>query len=229
MIGIVIVAAVGLAGLVLGLSQILRGASNLGGANLELVKWGLQVLTVGVIGIVVSLMTQEWNRQRTRLETLETTRLKFYEDLIAAHVNNKRARRLLRAFKSVSPENKNLHLITAKVYDDYLAVINNVQLELESLNRRLNSTPVLFLKREVIGVHISIVEEALKRLVSEYERNRYHFTFPHSTMAIGNLRVLDDYLKPYDQSDIAKTIFRHISFAEKEILIDLIGDDPKKR
>src|SRR5438552_5793005 len=112
----------------------------------EIVKSLLQILTVLVLGQVVSLVIAQFNYNRQKTEA----RTEFQKDVLRRLIRNytaiKKHRRLLRA-KAVTPpydgkfqENT---LVQFDAYDEQMQLINEVELEFENIWQEIESSPDL--------------------------------------------------------------------------------------
>lgn len=181
------IAAVGLAAVVIGLFAPNTGyGDNVAGLRIELIKWGLQVLSTGVIGFVATLVSAEWNRQRAEAEKdvqkqreqREARRLareQFRTTLSQAYMEQKRLRRLLRANAITDIRNDGSFRIRVESYDRYMTELMKVQIELEMLDDDFALRQDLFALADPAPVTVGLrtMEDTLRQVLKEYERRRH--------------------------------------------------------
>lgn len=150
-------------------------------AQLELLKFLLQLLSVVVIGGCVSLLLANHNRERARDDAAADearqqarTNAEFKREIrkrfIEVYTETKKIRRLLRAStRTVTESGSEVGLLPREEYIAYAIELNELQLEIEVLRREIKADAALFANAETIRGHASKMEEYLRRIVREFE------------------------------------------------------------
>jgi len=182
-------------------------------------KTCMQVLGVVLVGFVVSYVTFTLQRNRQRQEEQadlrkdqkskkwqreieeaqdarrrkdKLLRSTLDETLVAYHTV-KGTRRILRA--RIWAQADGLH-IDADVYDQQMALINDVQLQFEELKRTAPLIKVERVIKEKLGEYFEVVEKHLGELVTEYESKRRRAAHIQGGISISNMPKLEEFLGP---------------------------------
>ncbi|PYS99786.1 MAG: hypothetical protein DMF63_09820 [Acidobacteria bacterium] len=159
----------------------------------EIVKSLLQILTVLVLGQVVSLVIAQFNYNRQKTEA----RTEFQKDVLRRLIRNytaiKKHRRLLRA-KAVTPpydgkfqENT---LVQFDAYDEQMQLINEVELEFENIWQEIESSPDLFSNSKSLAEYIERMKDYLRDLLHLYEQKRGTFSGDPRALLLSDLKCV---------------------------------------
>jgi hypothetical protein len=185
----------------------------------ELAKSLLQIATASVVGAVVSVLTAEYQRERTKAEqSRERTRQKLerqqerdrriaenrdeflkgiLDEIGGSYILAKKTRRLLRA-AAFPPLASDGHVVDARIkvtdYDAHLRVLNDVQLELETIVRDIETNQKAFSKASEVSDAVHAMEKYLNRVVKEYERSRGRFS-ETAEIRVADLERLSDFVR----------------------------------
>lgn len=154
--------------------------------GLELAKTLLQVVVIVVFGGAVSLLTENFNLQRAKSNAQNELRKSLLNQLIRSHKDTKRARRLLRAKKSLAN------------YDEQLEVINDTELNIESIAEEIQAASFIFSNPNDLIGNLKSMTNYLRLLIEEYENVRPKL---HEE-AFDNISVLiqlNDFVRPYNE------------------------------
>lgn len=155
----------------------LAGKDSLG---FEVVKVLTQFLLVGVLGVLISLLVQNYNRQRDKEVLINDLRKTVLTDLITSYSNTKRARRIIMGNR-LSNES-----LPYKTYDEQLRNIIATQLAFELITHQVMTFQTYFGENaKPIINNVTRMEKYLGGIINEYK----------------------DVLK--EQSQIPETLFLH--------------------
>ena len=131
----------------------------------EIVKFLLQILTVLVLGQVVSLVIAQFNYNRQKTEA----RTEFQRDVLRRLVRNytaiKKHRRLLRAKAFAPPysgEFQKETVVQLDAYDEQMQLINEVELEFENIWQEIESSPDLFSNSKSLAEYVERMKDYLR-------------------------------------------------------------------
>ncbi len=193
----------------------------------------LQLITVGVIGTILSMLLASYNlkqeevRNEARekdqkfLRDQELTRIadenknQYRKDILKKlneiYTGTKGARRMLRA-KGFKADYKKViktagTTIDLKHYDDFLERINGFELGLDIFSKELDTNKNIFSRYKCIDDNIEKMKEYLYGFVEEYENNRWRFTGEPPSVALDYLPVVSEMLAHADKDNLFKTRF----------------------
>jgi hypothetical protein len=126
------------------------------------------VVVVG--GTAVKLLVDDHQRAQQRREHERAELRSVLDEATRSYMGVKRARRLLRA--EARSRKRSGYVVLAGPYDEQMRVINDHQLELETLAARLKTTAV----RSGLRKEVCEMEDYLQGLVKEFERRRPTFS-----------------------------------------------------
>ncbi|HEX5151231.1 MAG TPA: hypothetical protein VFW07_07265 [Parafilimonas sp.] len=147
----------------------------------------LQIISVGVVGTILSLLLAKYNKQQEELlkrnelirisnENTNQFKKEIIQQLNKIYSNTKSVRRMLRAkgfsipyYDALEKEDAILRL---KVYDNAVEQLNSFQLELEMILKELETNGSSFSDANSISGFITQMERYLGNIVSEYEEKR---------------------------------------------------------
>jgi len=130
----------------------------------EVVKVLVQFLLVGVLGVLISLLVQNYNRQRDKEVLVNELRKTVLTDLITAYSDTKRARRILMGNR-LSGER-----LTYKIYDEQIRNIITTQLALELITHQLKTHEAYFGRNaKSIIDNVTRMEKYLGEVIDEYK------------------------------------------------------------
>lgn len=142
---------------------ILRNASQ-GNVDFEIAKALTQFLLVGVLGVLISLLVQNYNRQRDKDVLINDLRKIVLTDLITAYSDTKRARRIIMGNRLYGD------VIPYKIYDEQIRNIIATQLALELLNHQITTFRNYFGEDvNLIVANITKMEKYLGEIINEYK------------------------------------------------------------
>lgn len=223
-----------LTGLFLGSLAILliffRDAAQ-GSLQFEVAKALLQLGVVSVIGAVVSILIFEYQRERQTIDKqrdLDRKSLEYRETLLLsvlsramdAYGRAKKARRIMRG-RALSMEGTG-RLIPANQYDSFFDMLNDAQLDLENLGRDVLTSAKAFTESEVLVKHLRSMDDYLSELIGEYEDSRHRFSGDESSLPLGELPHLEDFLKPTKASKFLQQMVIPYHEVQKGIRADLL-------
>ena len=203
-------------GIVTAFSILVIGFISLSDANarsaisIELVKSLLQVVVIAILGGVVSLLTQEFNKDREKREMLNDFRMTLLSRLVQVFRETKRARRLLRAKKD-----------SIQFYDEQMAIINELQLDLETINEEIETVKHAFPGKSV-GNQVDRMATYLNKLVEEYEKNMPKLNRKSPSGSLKELECLNDFIGPFRESKFSKDfvyLYREALKSMREVII----------
>jgi hypothetical protein len=169
----------------------------------------LQIISVAVIGTMVSLLTGEYSRKREaadkrinaeqlKKESENLLRNELVRKIHKLYGDTKKARRMLRArafTEQYYKVEKDTTRIKAKEYDLYVEIIDSSQLELEFISKQIELNSKIFNDIKRISEYIkSINKDFFDPLISEYEINRPTFSGSPETSEIKDLHYLKQFL-----------------------------------
>ncbi len=185
-----------------------------GHISFEVAKALLQLGAVAVIGTLVSMLLWEYQAEQTRLDEdrdrdhqaqvrareLARRRHEYRDELltgtlarvVCAYSKAKKARRLLRARVGVSPGAPGW--VALVDYDCYIGMVNEAQLELETLKGDVKTSAVAFSMASDIKEWLKSMERYLGGLIKEYEANRHLVAKEGIPMRFDQLKNLSDFL-----------------------------------
>jgi hypothetical protein len=187
----------------------------------EIGKTLLQVIAVSVIGTTVSLLLAEFNRAQEALQKdqdrkreaeqqqielqrrLNENKDQFRKEILRKaneiYADTKKARRLLRARAFVTPFygvwDGNTPILL-EVYDRYMEILNDSQLELEILAKEIETNGQAFSCYQELTGFIKPMEEHLGQIVTEFEQHRADFKGTPASLPIGQLTEMQAMLGP---------------------------------
>lgn len=179
-------------------------------AEFEIFKSLLQIITVLILGQVVSLIIAQFNYERqkadteTALERQKTeAKIEFQKDVLRRLIRNytaiKKHRRLLRA-KALTPpydgEFKDETLVKFDAYDEQMQLINDVELEFENIWQELEFSTDLFSNSKSLATHIETMKDYLRNLLHLYEQKRGTFDEVKKTLPLSDLKYAIKETKP---------------------------------
>jgi hypothetical protein len=180
-----------------------------GQIGFELAKTLLQVLVIVVFGGAVSLLIEDFNRQRARADAQNELRKSLLNQLIRAHKDTKRARRLLRAKKSISS------------YDEQLEVINDIELNIESITEEIQTARFVFSNPDDVIANLQSMANYLRDLIKEYENVRPKL--PEEALEnISTLSQLYDFVRPYEEGKFSTEFSKKYGEALEIIQHDIL-------
>ena len=196
----------------------------------EAAKGCIAIFTVALVGFVLSQAAttlqgrrERWNR---RLEELRDERQRkdkllreILDDAIANYHEVKRSRRQLRARIWAADRGE---AIDRAVYDEYLGVINDAQLNFELLKE----TADLIVDERVdpgrLEGYFHDIEKYLGKLVDEYEEHRRAVAHGHHAISIAELPKLYAFFDPDDSGPFRAGTTIHLKAAAKELRTALL-------
>ena len=198
--------------------------------RVEMVKACIQIISVTIIGGLITLAVNRISHRRTVAYNEESRRKDDlqhqYESMasildrsVSAYNSVKKTRRLLDA----RTRHKTTRTITLEEYDKYMEQLSVQQLNFESLKRMILVLVPLSSYKESreslskLSAYAERVEQYLNNIVREYRENRYKYT-PSDMIPLRDLAELRTFIE--NTSDFKKNISNGLTELE-EILINL--------
>jgi RNAse (barnase) inhibitor barstar len=149
----------------LGVIYYLFPTSDEKGIKVEIFKLLIQFFLVGILGVVISLIVQKYNRTRDKELLINELRKTTLNNLVGAYLDAKKCRRILRAKRLKG--NK----ISYEIYDEQLKKLIDIELSLELLSHQINISKKLFDQEieENILSKIKHLDNYLSKIVDEYK------------------------------------------------------------
>jgi hypothetical protein len=175
----------------------------------------LSVISVSVIGTLVSLLLADYNSKKSALEkereerkmterNRDEYRKKVLQTIDEHYAKTKNARRMLRAKGFSTPyygnEDDN-NLLGLSFYDEAMDNINDCQLELEKIKGEITTNKSVFSNAALITGNLKQMESYLGGLISEYEKYRHAFSGNPPTLRIGQLGDLKEFIAKADSTN----------------------------
>lgn len=168
----------------------------------------LTIISVSVIGTVISLLVADYNRKQSVVEKAKEERQmvkknrdeyrkKVLDTINRYYAKAKNARRMLRAKGFSTPYYKNENdscLLSSSVYDQAMDDINDCQLALESIKEEITTNRSAFSNAALISYNLKEMEGYLGDLISEYEKYRPAFAGNPLAYQIGQLGKLKEFI-----------------------------------
>jgi hypothetical protein len=217
-----------------------RGASQ-GTVAFEVAKALLQLGVVAVVGATVSWAVAEYQLQQSRLDKAED--IKHQDEIRAAELNRqrdeyrdelltttlrrvviayasaKKARRLLRAHVGTGAPG----LVRVTEYDRYLEMVNDAQLDLESVKGDVKTSAAAFSNAQSIFDALESMEQYLGHVVKEYEKHRNLVEQHTGGLQLASLETLSDFLaKAEEGHGFKKSVIDPYHEVQKKIRNDLL-------
>jgi hypothetical protein len=130
----------------------------------EVVKVLAQFLLVGVLGVLISLLVQNYNRQRDKEGLVNDLRKTVLTDLITAYSDTKRARRIIMGNRLSNEK------LPYKIYDEQIRNIIATQLAFELITHQITTHQSYFGKNvKLIISNVTKMEKYLGDIIDEYK------------------------------------------------------------
>lgn len=157
-----------------------------GSMRFEIVKLLGQFFLVGVLGVVISLLVQDYNRQRDKEMLINDLRKTVLRDLIRAYSDTKKARRILMGQRLAGGT------IPFAVYDQEMRNVIDTQLALEILNHQIMTSQKYFgpnVKKTIID-EVEAMEKYLGSIIDEYKDSLTSYAETPDTVTLEKLPEL---------------------------------------
>jgi hypothetical protein len=162
----------------------------------------ISVLTFQYQEISAKEETQKNIERETRQRNLEY-RDELLKEILHSALENyntvKKARRLLRA-RAITQINSS-KIVLATPYDTNMDLINDAQLEFESLAKDVEISATAFKDHETIHKQLCAIETYLHALVKEYETSRTNFQGNPASLELAQLQCLTKFLDKTRKDD----------------------------
>ena len=130
----------------------------------EIAKVLAQFLLVGVLGVLISLLVQNYNRQRDKEVLVNDLRKTVLNDLIKAYSDTKRARRILMSNRLADG------ILTYQIYDEQIRNVITTQLAIELIAHQIKTHEAYFGKQvKSIIDNVTRMEKYLGGIIGEYK------------------------------------------------------------
>lgn len=195
-----------LALLCLGIWMMLALVGDNAGLGRKIVEIIVQTTAVTVAGGVLIQAYLKWHSRETGVNDF---RKDVLDCIVKSYVNTKRLRRLLRAAArqdgSNSPDNPWTVLPVAQ-YEKFLEELNQTQLDIEVLNRRVQVFATAFARADSLASNVKQMSAYLDELVSEYERYRARMEPDADHVRLDRLPALKGFLYRKSESTFGSFI-----------------------
>jgi hypothetical protein len=218
--------------------------------NFEVAKALLQLGVVSMVGVVISLFTFEYQRERKLLDKeldesreVQSRKLDYREDLLkttlakttAEYSTVKKSRRLLRA-RAIKVETKGgsqldeegeeeATFVLGAEYDSQMDMVNDAQSEIESLVGDVQTSARAFTNPDALVEKLRSMESYLGNLIEEYETERRGFGLQETTLGgqreLSELPQLADFIS-YKRSKFRTRFVNSYHGVQKGIRADLL-------
>jgi hypothetical protein len=196
----------------------------------EVVKSLPEVLGVTVLGALLSYVVAQADQRKEELRALQDPLKAALIRVTASYNASKRARRNARAL-GLLPGGADDQRIAVERYDQYMADLNDAQLELETVKDEVADNPEGFLSAEAIAARLRTMEHYLGEIVSEYERERRK-AHGQPEIALERLGEFSGFIAKARESDFKENFSRPHRQIRKLInrdIADLAGGRTKPR
>ncbi len=178
--------------LLLGLGQTASGT-----IGLEIFKLLSQFFLVGILGVVISLIVQKYNRHRDKELLINDLRKTVLSNLIRAYSDAKKARRIFMANRL--SEDKILY----KIYDEQLKCLIDIQLSLEILIHQIKTSQIYFGPNAEVKIidNITAMEKNLGEIIDEYKDSLKESEVIPEHIQLKNLKVMSLWVGKRNEAD----------------------------
>ena len=156
----------------LALAFILNGTEKWATLGFKIFELSIQMVLVAVLG---GALVQAYVKWHSRESSMNEFRKATAEAVIREYSTAKKVRRLLRANCIQGPAGSKDNPWTdvpVTTYDTHLGTINDVQLGLELVKRRLKFFRAVFQNPNALNLKAEAMEKYLGEIITEYERYR---------------------------------------------------------
>lgn len=148
----------------------------------------MQFLFVGVLGSIVTLSIQAYQRDREKRATANEFRRSILSKLIRSYSATKKAKRIIRS-KCIAGGK-----LDYGVYDVQLKSLIDTQLELEILNHEVKTAAQLFDHAKDLQNAIQSMEKSLSEVVDEYKDSLLRSECVPDVVQLGVLPMMEAFL-----------------------------------
>jgi hypothetical protein len=191
----------------------------------EAAKGCIGIFTIALVGFLLSQAASALQERRERwsrdLEELRDERQRkdellrgILDDALANYHAVKRARRLLRARIWMADHGER---IDPEVYDEYLGVINDAQLNFELLKDTTELIGDERVNPSRLQDHFGGIDKYLGKLVGEYEKHRRDVAHSDRAISIAELPTLKDFFNPDDSGPFRAGTTNHVNAAASDL------------
>lgn len=194
-------------------------------------EWAKALLDAGVVGIAGAFLAylvekhgREIESQQKRVEA-DRLRLSRQQESLKATLSrirtsyhsSKRSRRNMRALaRDCSKGTAVLDLVR---YDEYMAELNDAQLEFEAIVSDVKSDKATYASAYTLLDTLTRMEKYLCEIVCEYEEKRSHAGRKASVIPLSELPKLFEFLSYANEDSLFKTEFSHGHRAAQEAIL----------
>jgi hypothetical protein len=174
----------------------------------EIIKSLLQIITVLVLGQVISFIIAKFNADRERAEAITEFKKEILHRLTHTYIGVLKQRRLLRAKGLTKPYIGMIQESTEVLFDSFdkqMQFINEVQGEIKAMRQEMKSSEDVFSEYTSLNNYIKKMEEYLANLIDLYEQKLGAFGGKGSKKKIKELEIVEE----------GKTKFTLTDFVEK--------------
>jgi hypothetical protein len=160
----------------------------------EIIKSLLQIITVLVLGQVISFIIAKFNADRERAEAITEFKKEILHRLTHTYIGVLKQRRLLRAKGLTKPYIGMIQEGTEVLFDSFdkqMQFINEAQGEIKAMRQELKSSEDVFSEYKSLNGYIKKMEEYLANLIELYEQKLGAFGGKGSKKKIEELVIVD--------------------------------------
>ena len=158
----------------------------------EIFKSLLQIITVLILGQIISLVVALFNYNRQKAEARREFQKYIVQRLIRVYVATKSQRRLLRAkgldppyIGSIQPNT----YVAFDVFDKQMQLINETELKLETIRHEVEASPDIFTNFKELTGYLKGMEDYLRELIKLYEQKHATFSGKGSRVELDKLSL----------------------------------------
>lgn len=204
--------------------------------DMEIAKGLIQLLLVSVVGVTVSILVFEYQRNRQledkaseRSRELGAQRAELIKDLLSRAVESyaeiKRERRLMRARGVVYTDSG--EVMALKPYDTCMEAVSDAQLKIEGIRRDIQTTTSMFAASEVLVSDLQRMDSYIGSLISEFERSASVNRDANGDLPMSSLPQMDDFLRSFASSGFGKEFAEPFRQVLTRLRIELLGEAPR--
>lgn len=192
---------------------------------LEVGKSLLYLATVVVAAGFVSQIFSAFTKSKKADTALHDFRVGYLEQIERTYREAKKVRRALRAVglsTKYLPQTGAFSDADVKCYFDQMAILNDVQLELERLKLHLGHFPDAFTGGEKLDTTLREMEAYLRKILDEYEKTAPVLRSAPNTVMVGDLKILTDFTGAAEKSEFETRFAKQYDLAVGLVRQDLL-------
>ena len=161
----------------------------------EIVKSLLQILTVLILGQIISLVVAQYNLNHQKNEARTEFRKNIRHRLTQAYITIIKHRRLFRAkgltkpYAGVIQTGTNVRL---EAYEEQMKIINETEAEIKAIRTDIKSSGDIFSSSDSLIEKIGKMDDYLRRLIKIYEQKLGAFDGEPATLPLAEMKISDN-------------------------------------